>query len=391
MTERIAYLDNAATTPVRPEVLEAMMSFLTPEAFGNPSSSHRFGRAARAELETSRRTIARALGAEPSEVVFTSGGTEADNLAVLGAALASRGRGGPFRVAVSALEHKAVIEAAEAVEHLGGEAVVLPVDAVGRVDRPALHAALERGVAVVSVMWVNNETGVMPNIAAVAAWCAEADTPFHTDAVQAIGRVPCTMDAVPISLLTISGHKIGAPKGIGALVVRGHDIVAPLIHGGGQQRGIRPGTENVAGAIGLGVAVALAVAELDETTAKTGRMRNDLERRLRGLITDLAVHGATADRAPHISSVAIPGTNAESLMMHLDLAGIACSSGAACSTGTVSVSHVLTALGVPMEHAMGTLRFSFRKDSTNDEVDRVINELPATVERVRKLTATLGR
>jgi cysteine desulfurase len=375
MTEPYAYLDNAATTPVRPEVRNTMMPFLT-EAFGNPSSAHRVGRVARVGLETARRRIAEALGSQPADVIFTSGGTEADNLAVLGAALAARARGEPFRVAVSALEHKAVLEAAEAVEQLGGEAIVLPVDAGGQVDLDALDAALKRGVAVVSVMWVNNET---------------ATTPFHTDAVQAVGKVPCRIADAPIALMTISGHKIGAPKGIGALVLRDHHGVEALIRGGGQQQGIRPGTENVAGAVGLGEAVALSVTELDETATKTRVLRDDLEERLRTAVSDAVVNGESGDRAPHISSISFPGTDAESLMMHLDLVGIACSSGSACSTGSVSVSHVLSALGVPPELAMGSLRFSFRKQSLETDVDRVITELPRAVEKVRKLTESLRR
>jgi cysteine desulfurase len=390
MTEPYAYLDNAATTPVRPEVRNTMMPFLT-EAFGNPSSAHRVGRVARVGLETARRRIAEALGSQPADVIFTSGGTEADNLAVLGAALAARARGEPFRVAVSALEHKAVLEAAEAVEQLGGEAIVLPVDAGGQVDLDALDAALKRGVAVVSVMWVNNETGVMPNLRAVAARCEAATTPFHTDAVQAVGKVPCRIADAPIALMTISGHKIGAPKGIGALVLRDHHGVEALIRGGGQQQGIRPGTENVAGAVGLGEAVALSVTELDETATKTRVLRDDLEERLRTAVSDAVVNGESGDRAPHISSISFPGTDAESLMMHLDLVGIACSSGSACSTGSVSVSHVLSALGVPPELAMGSLRFSFRKQSLETDVDRVITELPRAVEKVRKLTESLRR
>lgn len=391
MSGDLVYLDNAATTPVRPEVRDAMMPCLTEEAFGNPSSSHRVGRTARAAVETARRKIAVALGAKPSHVLFTSGGTEADNLAVIGAAFASRARGGPFRVAVSALEHKAVIEAADAVGRLGGEAIVLPVDQVGRVDLDALDAALERGVAVVSVMWVNNETGIIPGVAEVAARCAAAATPFHTDAVQAVGKVPCSVVFAPITLMTISGHKIGAPKGIGALLVRDHRAVEPLVHGGGQQGGIRPGTENVAGAVGLGEAVRLAVAELDDAARTTRTLRDDLEARLEAAIPELRVNGAAADRAPHISSVSIPGTDAESLMMHLDVAGIACSSGSACSTGTLGVSHVLTAIGIPTELAMGSLRFSFRKQSTRADVDRVVRELPRVVAKVRKLAESLGK
>src|SRR6267154_5246439 len=240
MTKRAVYLDNAATTPVRPEVLEAMLPYLGSSAFGNPSSAHRFGRAARAGIEAAKRQVAEAVGAEPNQVVFTSGGTEADNLAIIGAALAARDRGGPFRVAVSATEHKAGLAAAHAVKHLGGDEVILPVTASGIVDDAALDAALARGVAVVSVMWVNNEVGTVQPVADLATRCREAGVLFHSDAVQAFGKIPVSLRDSGCTLLTISGHKIGAPKGVGALIVRDRKAVEAIIHGGGQQFGIRP-------------------------------------------------------------------------------------------------------------------------------------------------------
>src|SRR2546426_4239238 len=263
MPTRLTYLDHAATTPVRPEVLEAMLPYLGSEAFGNPSSAHRFGRTARAGVENAKRTVAQALGAEPNQVVFTSGGTEADNLAIIGSARAARDRdgGGPFRVAVSAAEHKAVLAAAHAVKHLGGEEIVLPVTASGVVGSAALEAALARGVAVVSVMWVNNEVGTVQPVAQLATRCCDAGVLFHSDAVQAFGKVPVSLRDVNCALLTISGHKIGAPKGVGALIVRDRKAVEAIIHGGGQQFGIRPGTENVPGIIGLGTAAELAARQ----------------------------------------------------------------------------------------------------------------------------------
>src|SRR5918999_5114912 len=246
------YLDHAATTPVRAEVLEAMMPYLTDRSFGNPSSAHRFGRAARAGIEQARRQIAEALGAEPSQVIFTSGGTEADNLSIVGAALAARERGAAMCAAVSAIEHKAVLAAAHAVCHLGGREVLLPVDSSGRLELDALDAALVEEPSVVSVMWVNNETGVIQPVAEIAGRCRDAGVTFHTDAVQALGKVPVSVTRLSCTLLTISGHKIGAPKGIGALIVRDRKAVEAIIHGGGQQFGIRPGTENVAGGGGPG-------------------------------------------------------------------------------------------------------------------------------------------
>src|SRR6267143_1222023 len=248
MTKRITYLDNAATTPVRPEVLEAMLPYLGSEAFGNPSSAHRFGRAARAGIEEAKRAVADAVGAEPNQVVFTSGGTEADNLAIVGAALASKTQGGPFRVAVSATEHKAGLAAAHAVQHLGGEEIILPVTASGLLEDAALDNALARGVAIVSVMWVNNEVGTVQPVRGLADRCCEAGVLFHTDAVQAFGKVPVSL--------------------------RDGKAIEAIIHGGGQQFGIRPGTENVPGIIGLGTAARLAAAEQQSLASRLRELRD---------------------------------------------------------------------------------------------------------------------
>ena len=391
MTKRVTYLDNAATTPVRPEVLEAMLPYLGSEAFGNPSSAHRFGRAARAGIEEAKRAVATAVGAEPNQVVFTSGGTEADNLAIIGAALAAKDRGGPFRVAVSATDHKAGLEAAHAVKHLGGEEIVLPVTASGQLEDAALDQAMERGIAIVSVMWVNNEVGTVQPVRAIADRCCDRGVLFHSDAVQAFGKVPVSLRDVNCTLLTISGHKIGAPKGIGALIVRDRKAIEAIIHGGGQQFGIRPGTENVPGIVGLGVAARLAAAEQQELATRLRELRDELERRLLAIVPDAVINGWQGERAPHISNVSIPGTDSEALLMHLDLAGIACSSGSACSTGAVEPSHVLTAMGVPRELGVAALRFSFGKTSTTEDVDAVTAALPKVVEKVRSLSAVLHR
>src|SRR2546422_272275 len=391
MTKRVTYLDNAATTPVRPEVLEAMLPYLGKEAFGNPSSAHRFGRAARAGIEEAKRAVATAVGAEPNQVVFTSGGTEADNLAIIGAALAARDRGGPFRVAVSATEHKAALAAAHAVKHLGGDEIILPVTASGQVDGAALDQVLARGVAVVSVMWVNNEVGTVQPVAELATGCREAGVLFHSDAVQAFGKLPVSLHNVNCTLLTISGHKIGAPKGVGALIVRDRKAVEAIIHGGGQQFGIRPGPENVPGIIGLGVAARLAAGAQKGPATRLRELRDELERRLLAIVPDAVINGWPAERAPHHSNVSIPGTDSEALLMHLDLAGIACSSGSACSTGAIEPSHVLTAMGVPRELGVAALRFSFGKDSTMEDVEAVTAALPRIVEKVRSLSAVLHR
>jgi len=385
------YLDHAATSPVRPEVLEAMLPFLGSASFGNPSSSHRFGRAARAGLEQARREVAAALGTEPSQVVFTSGGTEADNLAVIGAASAARHHGGAMLVAVSAVEHKAVLAAAHQVHHEGGEEIILPVLPDGRLDLEALDAALARRPAVVSVMWVNNETGVCQPIADIAERCSRAGVLLHTDAVQAFGKVPVTMKNLSCTLLTISGHKIGAPKGIGALIVRDRKAVDAIIHGGGQQFGLRPGTENVAGAVALGRAATLAAADQAALAERLGALRNRLCASLRQAVPDLVVHGEAAPRAPHILNVGIPGTDSEALLMHLDLAGVAASGGSACSTGAMEPSHVLTAMGVPRALALGSIRMSLGHESTPADIDRVVEVFPAVVTKVRELSVVLGR
>lgn len=391
MGTRTTYLDHAATTPVRPEVLEAMLPYLGVEAFGNPSSAHRFGRAARAGIEHAKRAVAEAVGAEPNQVIFTSGGTEADNLAVIGAALAARARGGPFRVAVAASEHKAILAAAHAVTHLGGEEILLPVDSNGSVETAALDEALGGGVAVVSVMWVNNEVGTIQPVGSIAERCRAAGVCFHTDAVQAFGKVPVSLADVPATLLTISGHKIGAPKGIGALVVRDRHAVEAIIHGGGQQFGLRPGTENVPGIIALGAAVTLAAAEQLELARRLAVLRDELEARIAAHHPDARVHGRDGTRAPHVTNISFPGTDSETMLMHLDLAGIACSAGSACSTGSVEPSHVLTAMGVPQDLGVAALRFSFGRSSDSTDVDAVVAALPRIVEKCRSLAAVLNR
>jgi cysteine desulfurase len=385
------YLDYAATTPVRSDVLEAMLPYLNSGSFGNPSSAHRFGRAARAGLEQARKEVAAAVGAEPSQVVFTSGGTEADNLAVIGAALAARHHGRAMLAAVSAVEHKAVLAAAHYVAHLGGEEIVLGVDSDGLLDQDALEAALARNPAVVSVMWVNNETGVRQPVEEIARRCAAAGVLLHSDAVQAFGKVPVALTDLPCTLLTISGHKIGAPKGIGALIVRDRKAVEAMIHGGGQQFGIRPGTENVAGAVALGRAAALAAAEQSSESARLAGLRDSLIERLRAVVPDLVVHGIAAPRAPHVLSIGIPGADSEALLMHLDLAGVAASGGSACSTGAMEPSHVLTAMGIPRALALGSIRLSLGHETRAEDLDRVVEVFPKVVEKVRKLSVVLGR
>ena len=384
------YLDHAATTPVRPAVRDAMLPYLG-ETFGNPSSAHRFGRAARGGLEQARRQLAKALGAEPTQVFFTSGGTEADNLAVVGAALAARTRGAVMRAAVSAIEHKAVLGAAHMVHHLGGSEEALPVSGAGVVDLDAVADALARRPAVVSVMWVNNETGVIQPIAEIGRRCREAGVPFHTDAVQALGNVPIRFGELPCDLLTVSAHKIGGPKGVGALLVRDRRAIEPLIQGGGQQGGLRPGTENIAGAVGFGRAAELAAAEQPEHACRLAGMRERLRERLVAAVPDLVVTAERAERASHVLNICVPGADSEALLMHLDLGGVAASSGSACNTGAVEPSHVLVAMGVPRSLALGAIRFSLGRETTDAELDRVAEVFPRVVAKVRALAGVLAR
>jgi cysteine desulfurase len=385
------YLDHAATTPVRPEVLEAMLPYLGAAAFGNPSSAHRFGRTARAGLEEARRQVAEAVEAEPNQVVFTSGGTEADNLAIIGCCLAARDHGQPMLAVVTAIEHKAILASAHAVCHLGGREIILPVDGSGVVDLAALDRALAERPAVVSVMWVNNEVGTIQPIAEIGARCQAAGTTLHSDAVQAFGKIPVSFRSLPGTMLTLSGHKIGAPKGIGALVVRDRKVLEAIIHGGGQQFGIRPGTENVPGAVALGRAAQLAAAEQPAESARQSRLRDDLAGRIRAAVPEIVINGQNGPRAPHVLNLSVPGADSEALLMHLDLSGVAASGGSACSTGAVEPSHVLMAMGLPRELALGTLRFSFGHESTEADVARVAEVLPKVVAKVRKLGEVLGR
>ncbi|HEX5521761.1 MAG TPA: cysteine desulfurase family protein [Longimicrobiaceae bacterium] len=376
------YLDHAATTPLRAEVRAAMLPLLEGH-FGNPSSVHRWGRAARALRDDARARLAAVLGAEPAEIVFTRGGTEADNLAVLG-----RARALPGAVVCSAVEHKAVLASAEAAGREAGTAVHhLPVGADGVVRDDALDALLAARPAVVSVMWVNNETGAVQPVERIAARCRAAGVAFHTDAVQAFGKLRVRVDEVPVDLLAISAHKIGGPKGVGALYVRRGTALAPLVHGGMQEGGLRAGTEDVIGAVALATAAEFAAAEREATTQRLGALRDRLEVALRERVPELVVHAAAAPRVATTSSVSVPGADPGMLLPALDAAGIAVSSGSACRSGATQPSHVLLAMGVPPEVAGPAVRFSLGHETTAAEIERVIDIFPGVVEQLRELAA----
>jgi len=376
------YLDYAASAPVRAEARDAMLPFLEGR-FGNPSSIHRYGRDARAALDDARARLAAVIGAAPGEIVFTRAGTEADGVAILGRA--RQGRGAP--VAVSAVEHKAVLASAHAAEDDGARTILLPVDANGVVRLAAVDGALAEKPSVLSVMWANNEVGTVQPVGEVGARCRAAGVVFHSDAVQALGKVPVRVDRVAVDLVAFSAHKVGGPKGIGALYVRRGTQLKPLLFGGGQERGLRPGTEDVAGAVGFAAAAQAAEAQRGAAMARIGALRDRLEAGLLERVAGLVVNAAGAERLPTISNLSVPGADPEALLMSLDLEGIAASSGSACSSGAVEPSHVLTAMGIGPELAGPSVRFSLGWGTTDAEIDRVLDVFPAIAERVRALAS----
>ncbi len=383
MSHPPVYLDHAATTPVREEVLEAMLPWFSAR-FGNPSSVHRLGREARVALDDARERIAATLGAHPDEVCFTSCGTEGDNFALLGAWRAARASG---RVAVlsTPIEHKAVLAACHQVGREGGTERFAAVTRDGLVNMDDFAARCDTQLAVASVMWVNNEIGVVQDLSALTDCAKACGALMHTDAVQAFGKIDFDLRILPVDLLTISGHKIGAPKGIGALFIRRGVTLEPLMLGGSQDRGRRAGTENVPYAMGLALACELAVNEREAEGAHLLALRDRLESRVREAIPDVVVHGAGAPRAPHVTNLSIPGTDAETLLMALDLRGIQASGGSACQSGSVGTSHVLQAMQVSPEIASGALRLSLGCMSNEANVDRAADVLIALARKARGL------
>jgi cysteine desulfurase len=375
------YLDHAATTPVRDEVFEAMRPFFGPR-FGNPSSTHRWGREARVALDEARERVARALGANVDEVVFTSGGTEADNLAVLGGWRVLKS-GGRKAIVSTPIEHKAVLAAVHQAGVEGAEERMLRISCEGVVDMESARAQIDADAALASVMWVNNETGAVQPIPELGALAKTHGVVFHTDAVQAFGKIPIDTKTLPVDFLSVSGHKLGAPKGIGAMFVRRGTPLAPLFFGGTQDRGRRPGTENVAMAVGLATAMELTIAEHDAECTRLQRLRERLEQSLTARIPGIVVHAAKAPRAPHVTCVSIPGTDSESMLMALDLKGIAASGGSACQSGSVGASHVLSAMGVRPDLIAGQLRLSLGVLSTEENVDAVAEILPVLAAKAR--------
>ncbi len=396
MTASAVYLDHAATTPMRPAAIEAVAAALT--AVGNASSLHGSGRSARRRLEESRETLAGLLGARPSEVIFTAGGTESDNLAVKGIYWARRDADpARRRIVTTPVEHHAVLDAVEwLVDHEGAEVTWVPVDRHGVVSAEALRTAIgdPADVALVSVMWANNEVGTIMPIAELAEVCAAVGVPMHSDAVQAVGQLPVDFAASGLSAMSVTAHKFGGPTGVGALLLRRDTACTPQLHGGGQERDVRSGTQDVAGVTGMAAAARDAVETMDATAARVRALRDRMIAEVLATIDDVDLNGPTgADRLPGNTHFTFRGCEGDSLLMLLDAKGIECSTGSACTAGVAQPSHVLTAMGADPASARGSLRFSLGHTSTDADIDAVLAVLPAAVERARQaaLASAAGR
>jgi cysteine desulfurase len=380
----MAYLDHAASTPMLPEAIAAMTTAMA--STGNPSSLHTAGRLARRVVEESRESLARSLGARPSEVIFTGGGTESDNLAVKGMFFARRSADPRrTRILASAVEHHAVLDAVEwLVAHEGAQVTWLEVDELGRVHPDVLDAALGDDVALATVMWVNNEVGTIQPIRALAEVAHERGVPLHTDAVQAVGQLPLDFAASGVDALTVTGHKFGGPLGVGALLL-GRDVACtPLLHGGGQERDVRSGTVDVPGVAGLAAAAAIATERQPESAVRLAALRDDLVARVSAGVPDAVLNGdIAAGRLPGNAHFSFPGCEGDSLLLLLDARGVEVSTGSACSAGVARPSHVLLAMGADEERARSSLRFSLGHTSTSDDVDALVEALPAVIDRAR--------
>jgi cysteine desulfurase len=382
---RRVYLDNNATTPVLPEVLEAMRPYFA-EHFGNASSIHHHGQETRAAVERARESVAALLGCRPSEVVFTSGGTEGDNLAISGLAHAGD------HVISSTIEHHAVLNSCKHLEGMGCEVTYIPVDGRGLVDPDDVRRALRPNTRLITIMMANNETGVLQPIEEIGKTAAEADVYFHTDAVQAAGKVPIEVKRLGCDLLSISGHKLHAPQGVGAIYVGKGTVLQPMFYGGSHERSRRAGTENVPGIIGLGKAAELAREALERgELAQMSAMRDRIEQTILSEVDATGVNGQGAPRVPNTTNIHFDYIEGEALVIALDLKGLAVSTGAACSSGAIEPSHVLTAMGLPPEIARASLRFSLGKQNTPDDVQFALDLVPQTVARLRELSPVYNR
>jgi cysteine desulfurase len=383
------YLDHNATTPLLPAVVDRMTVVLRDE-FGNPSSVHHFGQQAKAVLDEARTDVANLIGAEPSEVLFTSGGTEADNIAIRGAAEALEAAGRRHLVA-SAIEHEAVLNTLKALAKRGWRTTLLPVDQSGIVSPAALRDALADDTAVVSVMHANNEIGTVQPIAELARVAHERGALFHTDAVQSAGKIAINVKTLGVDMLSMSAHKFYGPKGVGALWIRRGLRVSPILTGGRQERSRRAGTENVAGIVGMGVAARIASGKMEDEGRRLSVLRDRLESGILRSVPGTVVNGSAVARVPNTTNISFDRIEAESLLIGLDLQGIAVSTGSACSSGTLEPSHVLKAMGFNAHRTQNSIRFSLGAANTEAEVDRVIAVLPGIVEKLRSLTRAPAR
>lgn len=381
---RRVYLDHAATTPVRPEVAEAILRYMVTD-FGNASSIHSFGRAAREATERARVQVAHLMGARPEEIILMSGGTEADNMAIRGTLAANPDRG--RHVITTKIEHHAVLHTCERLEKDGlAEVTYLPVDGTAMVDPDDVARAIRPDTALVSVMFANNEVGTIQPIAEIGRICREKGVIFHTDAVQAFGAVPISVDEMGIDLMSVSSHKIYGPKGVGALYVRKGTKVRPLITGGAQERNRRAGTSNVPGAVGFGVAAELAEKEMDQRIKHLTGLRDRLIRGVLDRVDFARLNGHPTRRLPNNVNISFEYVEGESILLSLDMKGIAASSGSACTSGSLEPSHVLLAMGIPPEVAHGSVRMTLGTGNTQDDVDYVIAVLPPIIERLRAMS-----
>ena len=377
------YLDNAATTAVSPEVLAAMLPWFT-EHYGNPSSVHGTGRDARKAVENARRQVAAALNAQPGEIYFTAGGSESDNWALKGAAFANRRKG--THIITTAIEHHAILHTCEWLEKQGFSVTYLPVDAEGRVDPADVENAIREDTVLISVMAANNEIGTLEPIAEIGRIARAHHVLFHTDAVQAVGAIPLDVQALNVDMLSLSGHKFHGPKGIGALYIRKGVRLDTLIHGGAQERGQRAGTENLPGIVGLGKAIELATQNLEANAAKISALRDRLLDGILAAIPDVRVNGSRTHRLPNNLNISVRYIEGESMLLRLDLAGVAASSGSACTSGSLDPSHVLLAIGLPHEVAHGSLRMTLSDDTTQADIDHVLEVLPGIVADLRAMS-----
>jgi cysteine desulfurase len=382
---RRVYLDNNATTPVLPEVIEAMRPYFA-EHFGNASSIHHHGQETRAAVERARESVAALLGCRPSEVVFTSGGTEGDNLAISGLTRAGD------HVVSSTIEHHAVLNSCKHLEAMGCEVSYVPVDGRGLVDPDDVRRALRPNTRLITIMMANNETGVLQPVEEIGKIAVEADVYFHTDAVQAAGKVPIEVKRLGCDLLSISGHKLHAPQGVGAIYVGKGTVLQPMFYGGSHERSRRAGTENVPGIIGLGKAAELAREALERgDLAQMAAMRDRIEHTILSEVDATGVNGEGAPRVPNTTNIHFDYIEGEALVIALDLKGLAVSTGAACSSGAIEPSHVLTAMGLPPEIARASLRFSLGKQNTPDDIQFALDLVPQTVARLRELSPVYNR